>query len=127
MLKKGSKLYGIFKNKCPRCQSGDFFIESNLFGFKNILKIHDNCSHCQLKYMIEPSFFYGAMYVSYGLSIVLACLFFLIGYLIGLNFIGNLIFMSILLALFSPLNLRLSRLIYINLFIHFDASKSIDG
>jgi hypothetical protein len=31
--------------------------------------MHDNCSHCGLKYQIEPSFFYGAMYVSYGLNV----------------------------------------------------------
>ena len=28
-----------------------------------------NVRNCDLKYMIEPSFFYGAMYVSYGLTV----------------------------------------------------------
>jgi hypothetical protein len=31
--------------------------------------MHEKCSHCGLIYQIEPSFFYGAMYVSYGLNV----------------------------------------------------------
>lgn len=26
--------------------------------------MHERCKHCNTKYKIEPSFFYGAMYVS---------------------------------------------------------------
>lgn len=74
--------------------------------------------------MIEPSFFYGAMYVTYALTVFMALTLFLIGYLIGLNFVKDLIFIAIILAIFSPLNLRLSRLIYINIFVHYDAKKN---
>jgi len=124
MFQRGTKVYSIFNNKCPKCQNGDFFINSNPFNFKNVLKIHNNCPNCHFKYMIEPSFFYGAMYVTYGLTVIAALILFLVGYLIGLSFIENLIFMSIVLAILSPMSLRLSRLIYINLFVHYDASKN---
>jgi len=124
MFQKGTKVYSIFNNKCPKCQNGDFFINSNSFNFKNILKIYDNCPHCHFKYMIEPSFFYGAMYVTYGLTVIAALFLFLVGYLIGLHFIENLIFISIVLTILSPLSLRLSRLIYINIFVHYKASKN---
>lgn len=124
MLQKGTKVYSIFHNKCPKCQNGDFFINHSSFNFKNVLKIHENCPHCHFKYMIEPSFFYGAMYVTYGLTVIVAIILFLVGYLIGLSFIENLIFISIALAILSPLSLRLSRLIYINMFVHFDAKNS---
>ncbi|MCF6214126.1 MAG: DUF983 domain-containing protein [Flavobacteriaceae bacterium] len=127
MFQKGAKLYGIFKNKCPQCHNGDFFIESNMFTFKNVLKIHERCSNCHLKYMIEPSFFYGAMYITYALTIAVAFVISLMGYLMGLSFIGVLIFISIILTILSPLSLRLSRLIYINIFVHFDKSKSVDN
>ena len=33
--------------------------------------MNDYCSSCGLKYKIEPSFFYGAMYVSYGLTVAI--------------------------------------------------------
>jgi hypothetical protein len=44
------------------------YLDKNPLHLNKILKMHDNC-HCGLKYQIEPSFFYGAMYVSYGLNV----------------------------------------------------------
>jgi len=124
MFKKGTKVYSIFNNKCPKCQKGNFFINSNPFIFKNVLKIYDNCPHCHFKYMIEPSFFYGAMYITYAVTVFASLILFLIGYLIGLRLVDNLIFIAIILAIFSPLSLRLSRLIYINIFVNYDKTKN---
>jgi hypothetical protein len=42
--------------------------------------MHDNCSHCGLKYQIEPSFFYGA--VSYGLNVAVGIAAFIISFII---------------------------------------------
>lgn len=123
MFKKGSKLYSIFSNKCPRCHEGNFFKTTNHYKLKDTFKMHDTCPNCHLKYMIEPSFFYGAMYVTYTLTVAIAVLVFAVDYLIGLDFIENLICLTIVLALLTPISLRISRLIYINIFIHFDKSK----
>jgi len=77
--------------------------------------------------MMEPSFFYDAMYVTYGLTVLIAMVVFGINYLIGLDFIENMIVLTVILALITPVSLRLSRLIYINIFIHFDNSKSVNS
>jgi hypothetical protein len=70
---------------------------------------------------MEPSFFYGAMYVSYGLSIAFGVAAFIISNVfIGLGLIDSFIAIVITLILTYPLILRLSRNIWINLFIHFD-------
>lgn len=124
MFKKGSKLYSIFSNKCPRCHEGNFFTTANHYKLKDTFKMYKNCSHCHLKYMMEPSFFYGAMYVTYGLTVLIAMIVFGINYLIGLGFIENMVVLTVILTLITPISLRLSRLIYINIFIHFDASKA---
>ncbi len=63
MFKKGSKLYSVLFNKCPRCHEGNFMEESNIFKFKKAFKMNENCSHCGLKY-IWNLLFYGAMYVT---------------------------------------------------------------
>ncbi|MFO0436645.1 MAG: DUF983 domain-containing protein, partial [Sphingobacteriaceae bacterium] len=55
-------------NKCPRCHQGDVFTEKNPYKLNKVFSMHETCSHCQLKYEKEPSFFYGAMYVSYALT-----------------------------------------------------------
>jgi len=117
MFKKGAKLYSIFNNKCPKCQEGDFFVNKTPFKFKNNLKIHKKCPNCDLKYMLEPSFFYGAMYVSYGLTIAFSIAIFIIGYWLNLNLITSFIAIVIILILMTPITMRLSRLIYINMFI----------
>lgn len=120
MLKKGTKLYSVLNNKCPRCQEGDFFVNPSPFKFKDNLKIHDNCSHCGLKYMLEPSFFYGAMYISYAITVALAVVIFVITHWIGFGFIAGFIAIIVVLILLMPITMRLSRILYINMFVHYE-------
>ena len=119
MWKKGSKLYSIWHNKCPRCQEGDFFVKPAGFRFKDNLKTHENCSNCGLKYMIEPSFFYGAMYVSYAITVAMAVAVFVICQLFDLSLVASLISILVVLILANPFVMRVSRLLYINMFIRF--------
>ncbi len=119
MFKKGAKLYSIFNNKCPKCQEGDFFVNKTPFKFKNNLKIYERCPNCDLKYMIEPSFFYGAMYISYALTVAFSVAIFIIGYWLNLSLISRLIAIVAVLILMTPITMRLSRLIYINMFINY--------
>ncbi len=128
MFKKGTLPYSIFKNKCPKCNEGDFFKDSNPFHLRNTMKMHINCSHCGFKYEIEPSFFYGAMYISYALTVALSIITFIILYQFDLSFMQ--IFIGIILALFiaAPLTLRFSRLIYSNVFVSYDPTyKNEEG
>lgn len=123
MIKKGTKLYSILKGACPKCQEESMYINKNPYILSDTLKIHHHCSHCKTKYRLEPSFFYGSMYVSYGVGIAFAVLAFVISKLI-LDASLNVAFLSIIgtLVVFGPIIMRLSRNIWINLFIHFDKS-----
>lgn len=124
MLKKGSKLYSIVYNKCPQCQEGKFFKHGITINFKNNLEIYETCECCGLKYMIEPSFFYGAMYVSYALTVALAVAVFIISYLLGLGLLGSLIAIAAVLLGLTPFVMRISRLLYINMFVHYKTKKN---
>jgi uncharacterized protein (DUF983 family) len=121
MLKKGSKLNSILTGSCPRCQNESMYLVKNPLHFSTLLKMNENCSHCGLKYQIEPSFFYGAMYVSYGLNVALGVAAFVLSYII---FKTNLkvAFISILASniILFPFVLRWARNIYINIFVSFD-------
>ncbi len=123
MLKKGSKLNSILTGTCPRCQNESMYVDQNPYILKNILKMHEHCSHCDLKYQIEPSFFYGAMYVSYGVNVALGVGAFLISFvLLKLNLkVSFITIIGTIIALY-PLVLRWSRNIYINMFISYDAT-----
>lgn len=121
MLKKGYKLYSILKGKCPKCHQDDMYKIKNPYVLSDTLKMNETCAHCSTRYKIEPSFFYGAMYVSYGVGIAFATAAFVITYL----FIGTSLktaFIAIVATLvgFLPVIMRLSRNIWINLFMSYD-------
>lgn len=120
MFKKGTKLYSIFYNKCPRCHEGDFMINNTKFKIIKSVKMHENCKSCNLKFMIEPSFFFGAMFVTYGLTIALSVATFIIAYgIFGLSFLNSTITIALAVIAFIPITLRLSRVIWINIFVSY--------
>ena len=125
MFKKGSKLYSIFNTKCPRCHEGEFFEHKFTFNPSKVTKLHDNCPKCDLKYMMEPSFFYGAMYVNYGIIVGLFVAVFIISKVIlGFSIIQSFAAIIIASLVLAPLNLRLSRIIWINMFVAYDKKSA---
>jgi uncharacterized protein (DUF983 family) len=121
MLKKGSKLYSILTGTCPKCQKESMYSDPNPLHLSKILKMHENCSHCGLRYQIEPSFFYGAMYVSYGLNVATGIAAFLISYVLFQSSLKT-AFITIIasLVILFPYVLRWSRNLYINMFVDYD-------
>ena len=83
---KGNKIYSIFTGKCPVCHSGKMYKNNKVYSISQSLKMHERCSHCKTKFKIEPSFFYGAMYVSYAVGVAVAVAAFTVAYgMIGLG------------------------------------------
>jgi len=124
MLQKGNKLYSILTGSCPRCHEESMYLDKNPYHLGKIYKMYERCSSCGLKYKMEPSFFYGAMYVSYGVGIAFAVAVFVIAkLLIGTTLINTFIAIIITLVIFMPVIMRIARNIWINMFIKFDASS----
>lgn len=125
MIGKGTKLYSIFKMKCPRCQEGEFFV-SKPYDLRQAGNTHEHCSACNLKYEKEPGFFQGAMYVSYALGVAL---FVTLWVSMNLFFTGidiwTQIFVIIAISVvLTPYLYALSKIIWINLFIKYDRASS---
>ncbi|WP_437398283.1 DUF983 domain-containing protein [Flagellimonas lutimaris] len=133
MLKKGTKMYSILTGNCPRCQEESMYEKSNPYTLSKIFSMNERCSHCGLKYKIEPSFFYGAMYVSYGVGIAFAVAAFVISFLlIGTSLMTTFISIVGTMIVFMPVIIRLSRNIWINFFVKYDPTavkknKAIKG
>jgi len=70
-LAKSSILGSILRQRCPRCRSGRIFRYSVFRGFP---KMCERCTVCGLKFEREEGYFLGAMYVSYGLALVIIAL-----------------------------------------------------
>ena len=121
MLKKGNKLYSILTGTCPKCQKESMYAAQNPYKLGHIFKMHERCSHCGVKYKMEPSFFYGAMYVSYAVGIAFAVAAFVIARLIfGIGLVNTFITIVVTLIVFMPVIIRLSRNIWINFFLKYD-------
>lgn len=120
MFKKGTKIYSIYNGKCPKCHEGDFFKYDFTFNPTKITKLHDTCSNCNLKYMMEPSFFYGAMYINYGITVAIAVLTMVICKLgFELELLPSFLIVLGCLLVLAPINLRLSRILWINMFVSY--------
>ena len=121
MIGKGTKVYSIFRMKCPRCHEGDFY-KGHPYKYSTMGRVYENCSKCDLKYNIEPSFFQGSYYVSYALGVTLLITVSVLK-LIFFPEAGPLdLLISILvsLILLSPLLYALSKIIWINVFVKYN-------
>lgn len=124
MLKKGSKLYSILTGSCPNCHQENMYQDANPYHLSKIADMNERCGHCNTQYKIEPSFFYGAMFVSYGVGVAIGIIVFIISYVflkaeLSTSFIAIIISQIV----FLPIIFRISRNIWINLFIHFKEDK----
>ncbi|MFK5973144.1 MAG: DUF983 domain-containing protein [Flavobacteriaceae bacterium] len=125
MLKKGNKLYSILTGSCPKCHEESMYLDKNPYRLGNLFKMHERCSHCSTKYKMEPSFFYGAMYVSYGVGIAFSLAAFVITFLFfGMSLMSSFIAIVTTMIVFMPVIVRLSRNIWINFFVSYKPKTS---
>ncbi|MGB3608513.1 MAG: DUF983 domain-containing protein [Psychroserpens sp.] len=125
MMLKGTKLYSIFTGACPKCQKESMYETKNPYVLSDVLKINEKCSHCGLRYRLEPSFFYGSMYVSYGVGIAFAVAAYVISNLIfSASLIHTFIAIAGTIIIFGPIIMRLSRNIWINMFVGYDKNAA---
>lgn len=121
---KGTKLNSIINGKCPVCHNESMYKNPNPYILSDTLKMHERCAHCNTKYKIEPSFFYGAMYVSYPVGIAFATAAFVITYyFFEANLVNTFIAITGTMIAFMPVIMRLSRNIWINIFMKYDPKK----
>ncbi len=89
--------------------------------------MNERCPHCEIRLEPEPGFYQGAMYVSYGFTVMFMGIVSAVLYLTGdpseWIYIGTVIAIMILVA---PLNYRFSRILYLYWFggIKYDPSLS---
>lgn len=128
-MRKGQKLYSILRWKCPHCHEGNLFGNPNPYSPKEIANMPDKCPNCGQKFSLEPGFYYGAMYVSYALTIALSVAVFVamivlwefnIGWYLGLN--------AAAIILVFPWIFRTSRAVWLNFFVGYekDAALKVD-
>jgi uncharacterized protein (DUF983 family) len=124
MMGKGSKMYSVLHGVCPRCQQEKVFRYGPYQNF-DFTTMHGRCAACGQAFAPEPDFYQGAMYVSYGLStglflaVGVLMLFYLeLGYLVTFSTIG------VVAVALLPVLFRVSRLVWLNLFVNYKPGVS---
>lgn len=122
---KKTILYSVLNAKCPRCHEGDFFETRNPYNLKKFDKMHHRCPVCNEDFERETGFYYGAMYVSYGITVAFGVAVF-VAMCVVLNFdeITYLITFASLQLLLMPVFYRLARLVWINIFVRYREQKA---
>lgn len=125
--RKPSLFKSIFQCKCPRCRRGNMFLEGKLFNPTKFSAMNRTCSHCGQTFEPEPGYYFGAMFISYAINTAL-----FISVWLGLDlFVDDysitllLTIMGISAIVFLPFIYRISRSIWIAIFIPYREEKAI--
>ena len=121
-MKRVGLLRSVWTYKCPRCRKANLFISP--LNLSNPLHMHKRCEVCDLNFEPEPGYYFGAMFMSYGISAffflgIAAVLYFafhlgpnpILGWIV---FIGILSFLKIL---------RLSRSLWIHIMTRYEPGR----
>lgn len=116
-------LSSILTGKCPRCREGNMFPKNTLYTTK-FAEMHKTCPCCGQPFEPEVGFYYGAMYVSFGFNVGI----FLVAMFL-LHFFVEELTMGMMIGVIAatvigllPVIFRLSRVIWIYMFVRYDAS-----
>ncbi len=111
----------ILQLKCPKCREGNLFINKSSYKYKGFFDMPRRCTKCNQDFEIETGFYYGAMYVSYGITIAITVAVFVALTVLNLfSIIPFLICDVIALVITMPYVTRVSRSIWIALMIKYD-------
>jgi uncharacterized protein (DUF983 family) len=106
----------VWQGKCPRCKEGDIF-HYPLSRITRFSEMNSHCPQCQVSFIPEPGFYFGALFVSYAFNVAL-----MVAISILLYFTINptdwvygvsLVTVSIV---FIPVSFRYSRILYLHWF-----------
>ena len=123
-MQEKSSTKAIAECKCPRCRQGDLFQETIGKFWKN-RSMYKKCTVCNLTFEPEPGFYYGAMFISYGVSVVVS----IVSGVVLFYFFNDpdmwvyLLTVLVLMLLASPISYRYSRSLMLHAFggIKFDS------
>ena len=120
MSYKQTPLYSVLNNKCPHCHEGNFFETNNPYDLKKFAVMNSRCAICNEDFKREPGYYFGATYVSYGLTVGFGVvLYFILAGLYNVETIPFILIFSALLIVLLPVLYRSARLIWIHFFVRY--------
>lgn len=119
-----SQFKNIIRAKCPKCNKGDIFHGSGNILLLKTPKMHDSCPNCQHVYEIEPGYFFGAMYVSYGMVVAEMIALYIVANMLIESTFGLLFTMIGAIVLLGSFNYKYARVIWMYMFTRNDSTST---
>jgi uncharacterized protein (DUF983 family) len=102
----------LWQGRCPRCGEGAVFKHPLLS--LHFADMHDACTNCQATYQPEPGFYFGAMFVSYAITVALMVASSTVLWLFfDASTNAHIVTFIVVTILFSPFSYRCSRLLWL--------------
>ena len=126
-IKKPALLPALFTMKCPSCRKSCVFINKSIFPLGQLVLLKDKCEICGQKMKSERNNGGG---INYALTMILFILNLLWYWpIFGLSYQDNsmyyyLIASTLVVLLAQPFLMRLSRIIYLYLYVNFGDSSN---
>lgn len=126
--KRPGMLAALFTMKCPSCRREKVFLNKSIFPLDKLVELKDECSVCGQRFKSERNNGGG---INYALTVVLfflnLCWYWPI---FGLSYEDNsvwqyLIVSTIIVLIAQPYLMRLSRMIYLYLYVGFGNSRRV--
>ena len=123
MFTKGSKLYSVVNNKCPRCNEGDFY-KTQPYNLKSFGLKNQSCTVCKLKFEKEPGFFYGSLYITYafGVALFVTWWIFKTVFFPSMSIDTMVLWMMFIQIVLAPPSLYYGKLIWLNIFESYNSN-----
>lgn len=100
------RFQAIFNQRCPRCLHGKIFAD--------LWSMNELCPECGLEFEREAGYFLGAMYFSYGLSIISGAPVCILLFFLGIPSLWIFLAVSLQLGLSIPWIYRYSRVLWLH-------------
>jgi len=113
-----SKLGAIIRLKCPACHQGNLFKSPNPYNLSAKGQMHKECPVCGQDFVIEPGFYFGSAYISYAINVAIMVGIMLVSFLVyDLSILQLLLIFLPVFLILTPLIFRISRSIWIHIFV----------
>ena len=114
----------IFQFKCPNCRKGSLFVNSNPYKLRDLNKMHERCSKCNLKFSLEPGFYQGAAYVSYGFQVLNSLIVFnFLFWFTNIHWKDIIYYILAFIIILTPYIVVVSRSVWIHMFVKHRSKK----
>jgi len=118
-----SYVSNVVKGTCPNCHKSKVFASNgNPLLFK-MPKMNMKCENCGYSFHRETGFYFGAMYMSYALTVAEMVAVFVLGLLFKWSFMTMFVLVVVTILLLATFNYKLARLMWLNLFYDKDEQE----